>query len=215
MNPEFQRVRNETVCKQAPRSVGCALVLALGLLALYIAVRDRTVLGLALFAAFFVLMEAITWWTAHRDLQRAPAPGKQPRVEELRVDRELGRIEWRSEYESWCLDCAIPGHSFTVTLEGSREAGPSVAAKALWTSIEPRVAELWTEVVAYTLAWAVREGTEPLRAQALAPTSLSIAPEELIEGGDIALNFEVASDPDGSYFVPFRRGRPLFVHRDA
>ena len=103
----------------------------------------------------------------------------------------------------------------TIRLEGTREAGPTKAAKAIWMELEPRFTELWKDVVSFVTAWSVQQGMARVEPSDFCLESLSIAPASPLERGSVVFHFSVATDPDASYCVPLRDGKPLLVHRDA
>ncbi len=219
--PAFTRQRDQTICRQAPQRVGVPLALTLGLAALVVWWTHWPALVLVAFLALGTAMEAITWLRARRRLAHPdladPRPAARTRrpPSEQRQDPDVGPIEWRAEHEGWCLDHPLGDETIVVCLEGPRAGGPTARAKALWRSVEPGLAALWGDVVAFTRAWSLDHGGAALDAAGLRLEQLGVFPDSPVEGGELAFDFAVAADPDGSYLVPVHQGKPLLVHRDS
>jgi hypothetical protein len=116
---------------------------------------------------------------------------------------------------SWCVDVVVDDEPVVVSLSGGRAEGPTQAARALWLKTRPRLPGLWAAVAEQMRTWTASARRDPISPSDLAMTGIHLKPERFCEGGDLTVYFEVATDPDGSYYAPIRDDLPVGIHRDS
>jgi hypothetical protein len=196
--------------------VAAAAIGLVVLVGLYVWRQEWIFLPLAGFALLSVVADALTWRRASLALRRGDfAPVTPPGGSTLarREDPELGAIEMRAGEDGWCLDALIDRVQVVVTLAGD-DAGPSPAARATWLSVRDRIVELWATATATVVTWWAEQGRK-VDASEVAPERIDVTPDALFDGGDVVFWLQVASDDDGTYYVPTRDGKSLLVHRDS
>lgn len=129
-------------------------------------------------------------------------------------DPHLGEIEYRiGDSDDWVINRSIGSRDVDIHLEGP-ETRVDPRAVEHFLGIENRLPELWQDVIDFAIDYSGKYDFSP-QITDFQLEEISVTPVTEFENGQICFWFTIEGDPDGTYFVPLKRERPIYVHRDT